>query len=178
MFSLILSFLIYLYQINFSGHPWQESLAISAKFLFIWNLFFAGLTFLFFFALLLGLSAILFRLPFVGVGMYRFHEKIREAGIVNYLGRTASYWMISRFFILFGSYFLAFESPIASDLSMAGLAIIFAGYFLKKIGRSRSRVKSQFSIHTYQNTKSNEKDVSPDKQNNVGKDPLIIDQNK
>jgi len=101
--------------------------------------------------MLLGLSTILLKVPFIGVGIYRFNEKIRETGIITFLLKISVLWFISRSFILIGSYILTFELPSRIDMLLVSLALIITGYLIKKqtSQQNGTKVQHHFSIHSF-----------------------------
>ncbi len=163
MFSLIVAFVIYLIQVGYSHYPWNAALVSAAKFVFYWNLIFGSITIFFFLLMLVGLTTILFKVPFIGVGIYRFHEKIRQLGMVTFLFRTSFLWVLSRSFILIGSYFLAFEMSDRTDLLVASLALVVAGYLIKKqtAKDSGTRIHHHFSVQNFDPRTPKEKDITP-----------------
>lgn len=163
MFSLFLAFLIYILQVGYNHLTWNFALATACKFLFYWNSIFASITIFFFLLMLLGLSTLFFKVPFIGIGIYRFNEKIRETGIPTFLLRTSLIWLFSRSFIIFGSYFIAFEMPERIDLLIASLALILTGYLIKKQTslQNGAKIHSHFSIHNLDSNQNIEKDITP-----------------
>jgi hypothetical protein len=113
--------------------------------------------------MLIGMSTILLKVPFIGVGIYRFNEKIRQTGIIVFLLKTSLLWLTSKAFILIGSYFLAYEFPTRTDLIFASMGLILLGYLIKRISakRSGSNFRTHFSIQNLDRNLTKEKDVSP-----------------
>lgn len=173
MFSLMIAFIIYLLQVGYSHYPWPTALVSAAKFVFYWNFIFASITIFFFLLMLVGLTTILFKVPFIGVGIYRFHEKIRQLGMVTFLFRTSLLWVLSRSFILIGSYFLAFEMSERKDLLVASLALVIAGYLIKKqtAKDSGTRIHHHFSVQNFDPRAPKEKDITPT-------DPVLLAEDK
>ncbi len=165
MFSLFIAVLIYLIQVGYSHFSIYGALASSAKFVFYWNAVFASITAFFFLLLIAGLSTILFKVPFIGVGIYRFNEQIRQLGLVQFLLKTSFLWFLSRSFILIGSYFLAFEMSESMDITIASLVVVFLGYVIKKRTsyEKGTRIHHHVSLQNFDLKKPYEKDITPTK---------------
>jgi len=171
MFSFYIAFIIFITQILFVGLSWEMALIPFAKFIFYWNGIFAFLTLLFFVGLLLGLSAILFKLPVIGVGIYRFNESIRKTGILSFLGERFLFWFLSKTFILVGSYFIFVDPTLPLELLLTCLTLVILGYAIKSISENRRKKesRSQINMSIFQSEIPIEKEINPESINKNSK---------
>lgn len=161
MFSLFISLFIYLIQIGYNHLHWHLAVSSAAKFLFVWNFIFALMTITFFGALALGVTTLLFKIPFFGVGAYRFNEQIRQTGIAKYMGKSAAIWMVSKVFILTGSFYLAYENVTSNELIGIALALIFFGFLIRKLRNDQTNISMHSKVIINTPNLRKEKDVSP-----------------
>lgn len=143
------------------GYELSVATQSAAKFLFYWNGFFVGLTLTFFLSLLLGISAVLIRVPFLGIGIFQLQESIRKTGIWRFLAEKSIFWILVHAFVLVGAYFLAFDPNLSLELRLSSISLIIIGYLLKKIRQKKSTPHKKNPSIVFPSQSNHEKEINP-----------------